>query len=89
MDNELRGAMPKASSQHSLHKYRLAVITKDQKNEAFGIAVEDACDPDALCIMEIGSNRQLALTVVDTLNYYRVPLVHFPDVVNDMINSKC
>ena len=89
MDTKLCGAMPKASSQHSLHKYRLAVIAKDQKTEAYGIAVEDACDPDVLCIMEIGSNRQLALTVVDTLNYYRVPLVHFPDVVNDMINSKC
>ena len=89
MDTKLYGAMPKASSQHSLHKYRLAVIAKDQKTEAYGIAVEDACDPDVLCIMEIGSNRQFALTVVDTLNYYRVPLVHFPDVVNDMINSKC
>ena len=69
-------------------KYRLAVIAKKDLQEAFGIAAQDDCDPDVLYIREIGTNKELILSIIDTLNTYRVSSVHFQDVISDLMNQQ-
>jgi|GEM_PF-5356273 len=68
-------------------KYRLAVIAKAGVENAYGIAVQDASEDNMLCIKEIGADKSLALSFVDVLNNYRVPFVHFLDVINDLMND--
>jgi len=68
-------------------EYSLAVITKTDSENAYGIAVHDAYEHNVICIKEIGTDKDLALSIVDILNKYRIPQVHFLDVINDLMNK--
>jgi len=67
-------------------EYRLIVIAKAGSESAYGIAAQDVRE-DNVCIKEIGANKELAQSIVDTLNNYKVPYVHFLDVINDLMNK--
>ncbi|MBE6584263.1 MAG: hypothetical protein E7649_04660 [Ruminococcaceae bacterium] len=68
-------------------EYSLAVIAKTDSESAYGVAANDARDGNVLCIKEIGSDKEFALSIVDILNKHRIPYVHFIDVINDLMNE--
>lgn len=68
-------------------EYRLAVITKSDSENTYGIAAHKVCEDNALCIKEIGTDKDLALSIVEILNKYRISYVHFIDVINDLMNE--
>ena len=76
----------KASSPRVGCEYTLVLIAKNDSEDVYGIAAQDSND-DAFCVKELGSDKELAASIVDTLNYHRVPYVHFLDIVNDLINE--
>ncbi len=88
MDTKQSFNQSKASQLDSLQEYKLAVIAKNDLQEAFGIAAQDDCDPDVLYIKEIGTDKELVLSIIDTLNTYRVSFVHFQDVISDLTNKQ-
>ena len=67
-------------------EYSVVIITKNNSENAYGIAARDASEVN-MCIKEIGANEELAISIVDILNHYKVPFVHFLDVVNDLMNE--
>ena len=69
------------------YEYSLAVITKTDLDNTYGIAVKDACQDNFLCIKEISCDKELVQSFVDILNKYRIPYVHFHDVINDLMNE--
>lgn len=71
-----------------LYEYRLAVITKPDSQESYGIAAEDDDHPDAVYVKEIGTDQALVQSMVNILNRYRVPYVHFLDVISDLMNEQ-
>ena len=71
----------------SMLEYKLAVIAKSESQEAYGIAVEDDCNPNALRIKEVGVDKDLTLSIIDTLNNYRIPSAHFLDIISDLMNE--
>lgn len=75
------------ASNSPLTEYRLAVITKPDSQESYGITAEDGDDSDALYVKEIGTDQALVQSIVDKLNRYRVPYVHFLDVIRDLMNE--
>lgn len=75
-----------ASSLNVGCEYNLVVIAKAGSENAYGIAAQDARE-DNICIKEIGADKELVLSIVDILNNYRVPYVHFLDVINDLMNE--
>ena len=68
-------------------EYIPVVIVKNGSENAYGIAVHGTRENKLLCVKEIGTDKELALSIVDTLNKYTVPYVHFLDIVNDMMNE--
>ena len=70
-----------------LYEYKLAVITKPDLQETYGIAAQDDDGSDTLYIKELGTDQALARSMVDTLNRCRVPYVHFLDVISDLMNE--
>jgi len=88
MDTKISLVEAKASPESFTHEYKPVVISKADSQEAYGIAVRDDIYPNALCIKEIGTDKELVLSIVDTLNKYRVPSVHFLDVVSDLMNEQ-
>ena len=68
-------------------EYNLVVITKTDSENAYGISAQDSYEEHELCIKEIGTDKEFALSIIDILNNYRVPYVHFLDVVNDLMNE--
>ena len=68
-------------------KYKLVVIDKTHSKNTYGIAAQDLCENNDLCIKEIGNDKELALSIIDILNNYNVPYVHFLDVINDLMNE--
>ena len=69
------------------YEYTLVVIAKNDLDNTYGIAAQDAHEDNLLCIKEIGTDKELALSIVDILNHHKVSYVHFFDVVNDLINE--
>lgn len=67
-------------------EYRLVVIAKAGSESAYGIAAQDVRE-DNVCIKEIGTNKELALSIIDILNNYKVPHVHFLDIIDDLMNE--
>ena len=67
-------------------EYSVVIITKNDSENAYGIAARDASEVN-MCIKEIGADKELALSILEILNNYKVPFVHFPDVVNDLMNE--
>ena len=68
-------------------EYTMVVIAKNNSDDAYGITARNAQDDKPLCIREIGSDRDITLSIVDLLNHHRVPYEHFLDVVNDLMNE--
>ena len=68
-------------------KYELAIITKANLDIVYGIAVKDAYEDNVVCVKEIGSDKDNTQYMVDILNNYRIPHVHFLDIINDLINE--
>ena len=79
---------PQVSSLGFNYEYIAAVITKNDSSDTYGIAMRDVCSQNELCIREVGDDKELVLFIVDTLNKYKVPYVHFLDVVNDLTNKQ-
>lgn len=76
------------SSVEYKNEYKAAVIIKPDSSDTYGIVMRDNCSQNDLCIREIGDDKELVLSIVDTLNKYKVPYVHFLDVVNDLTNKQ-
>ena len=68
-------------------EYSPVVITKDNSENVYGIAAQDTDENKLLCVKEISADKELTVSIVDTLNSYRVPFVHFFDVVDDLMNE--
>ena len=68
-------------------EYNLVVITKTDSENAYGIAAQDSYEDHELCIKEIGTDKELALSFIDILNNYKIPYVHFLDVIDDLMNE--
>lgn len=82
-----KSTMIKAASRADGCEYCLAVIDKTDIENVYGVAARDTFDDNILCIKEIGADKELALSIVDILNKYRIPYVHFIDVINDLMNE--
>ena len=68
-------------------EYNLVVIPKTPLENAYGIAAQDPHEEHESCIKEIGTDKELALSILDVLNRYKVPYVHFLDVIYDLMNE--
>ena len=68
-------------------EYSLVVIAKTDLENAYGIEAKDTYENNVLCIKEIGNDKDVTLAIVDILNKYRIPYVHFLDVVSDLVNE--
>lgn len=80
-------AKSEAFSSDVQYEYSHAEIVKTDSDNTYGIAVQDVAHDDVLCVKEIGRDKELVLSLVDTLNHYRVPYVHFLDVIHDLMNG--
>ena len=68
-------------------EYNLVVIQKTPLENAYGIAAQDSYEDHELCIKEIGTDKELAISIIDILNHYKVPYVHFLDVIHNLMNE--
>ena len=68
-------------------EYSVVIITKNESENAYGIAAQDTRKDKMLCIKEIGNDKDFAISILNVLNNYRVPFVHFLDVINDLMNE--
>lgn len=67
-------------------EYKLVVIAKSAAENLYGISAQDASEVN-MCIKEIGTDKEFALSIVDILNSYKIPFVHFQDVIDDLMNE--
>jgi len=81
-----KSALIKLASLNAECKYSPAVITKTDSENAYGIAAQDG-DDTVLCIKEISADKDVVLAIIDILNNYKVPYVHFLDVISDLMNE--
>ena len=68
-----------------LPEYKLATIINSYSPDTYGIAAYIPDTPDEIIVREIGSDKPLVLSVIEILNDYKIPLVHFGDVIDDII----
>ena len=68
-------------------EYSLVVINKTESDNTYGITAHNSCEDNKLCIKEIGTDKELALSFIDILNNYKIPYVHFLDVIDDLMNE--
>ena len=68
-------------------EYSLVVINKTESDNTYGIAAHNSCEENEPCIKEIGTDKELALSIIDVLNNYNIPYVHFLDVIEDLMNE--
>ena len=68
-------------------EYFPVVIEKSDSEKVYGIAAQNRYDNKLLSVKEIGADKERTVSIIDTLNGYRVPYVHFLDVVNDLMNE--
>ena len=83
----IKSMRDKAASPRVGCEYTPVVIAKNDSQDAYGIAAQDAHEDKLLCIKEVGTDRELALSIVDILNHHKVPYVHFLDVIDDLMNE--
>lgn len=85
---EMNKSIPyKLASRRVECEYSLVVIAKTNLEYAYGIEVKDSSENNVLCVKEIGNDKNVALSIIDVLNKYRIPYVHFLDVVSDLMNE--
>ena len=87
MDTKQTKAPSKPSSLAFLPEYKAVIIEKSDSQEVHGIAALG--DADILYVKEIGTDREHVLSMVDTLNHYRIPYEHFLEVLSDLMNESC
>lgn len=85
--NTNKSLLDKVVSLDNIYEYCLVVITKANSENVYGIAALNMHNNKELCIKEIGADKGLVLYIVDILNKYRIPHVHFHDIINDLINE--
>ena len=68
-------------------EYSLVVINKTEAEKTYGITAHNSCEDNKLCIKEIGTDKELALSIIGVLNNYNIPYVHFLDVIDDRLNE--
>lgn len=79
----------KASPCDLLPEYKVTVMTRTDSQETYGIVATYDDDSEELYVREIGTDKEMALSIVATLNHYRVPYVHFLDVICDLMHALC
>ena len=82
-----KSTLARIDSLKANYEYNLVVINKTESKKTYGITAHNSCEDNELCIKEIGTDKELALSILEILNNYKVPFVHFPDVVNDLMNE--
>ena len=85
--NTIKSNIDKVASLAFDCEYSVVEIAKSDSENAYGIAAHDAREDKMLCIKEIGYDKELALSILCVLNNYRVPFVHFLDVISDLMNE--
>lgn len=85
--NTIKSIHDKVASHSVGCEYTLVLIAKNDSDDTYGIATQDTHEDKLLCIKEIGTDKELAISIVDVLNHHKVSHVHFFDVVNDLINE--
>ena len=68
-------------------EYSLVVINKTESDKTYGITAHNSCEDSEPCIKEIGTDKELAISIVNVLNNYNIPYVHFLDVIDDLMNE--
>lgn len=68
-------------------EYSLVVINKTEPEKTYGITAHNSCEDNEPCIKEIGTDKELAISIVNVLNNYNIPYVHFLDVIDDLMNE--
>ena len=86
--NTNKSLLDKVVSLDNIYEYSLVVITKANSGNVYGIAALNMHNNKELCRKEIGTDKGLVLSIVDILNKYRIPHVHFHDIINDLINEQ-
>jgi len=82
-----KSALAKVASLGDGCEYSLAVIAKTDSESTYAVAAHDAFGDKSLCIKELGTDKDTALSIVGILNKYRIPYVHFVDIINDLMNE--
>ena len=77
-----------ASKEHfSLIEYRLTESAAGGTRKRYGIEAQSS-DKTQICVSEnISNDKDFVERIVNILNCNRVPLVHFLDIVEDMIEE--
>lgn len=68
-------------------EYTLVLIAKGYAQDTYGIAAQDIHGNNPLYIKEIGTDKELSLSLINILNHHKVSYVHFLDVIDDLMNE--
>lgn len=82
-----KSTLTRIDSLKAKYEYNLVVINKTESVKTYGITAHNSCEDNEPCIKEIGTNKELALSIIDVLNNYNIPYVHFLDVIDDLMNE--
>ena len=82
-----KSTLARISSHKAVYEYRLVIIKKTNSQNVYGISAQDLCEDNENCVRVIGTDKELALSFIDILNNYKIPYVHFLDVIDDLMNE--
>ena len=82
-----KSTLARIDSLKANYEYNLVVINKTESVKTYGIIAHNSREDNELCIKEIGTDKALALSFIDILNNYKIPYVHFLDVIDDLMNE--
>ena len=82
-----KSTLARIDSLKAKYEYNLVVINKTESVKTYGITAHNSCEDNKLYIKEIGTNKELALSIIDVLNNYNISYVHFLDVIDDLMNE--
>ena len=82
-----KSTLARIDSLKANYEYNLVVINKTESKKTYGITAHNSCEDNEPCIKEIGTDKELALSIIDVLNNYNIPYVHFLDIIDDLMNE--
>ena len=82
-----KSTLARIDSLKAKYEYSLVVINKTESDNTYGITAHNSCEDNEPCIKEIGTDKELALSIIDVLNNYNIPYVHFLDIIDDLMNK--
>ena len=82
-----KSTLARIDSLKAKYEYSLVVKNKTESKKTYGITAHNSCKNNEPCIKEIGPDKELALSIIDVLNNYNIPYVHFLDVIDDLMNE--